>query len=83
MKHNVKINGQIKEIEFGSGILDINGKEIFEGDTIRYDNGCRIGKIVLFQGTFCVTREVDGKICLPSLLEVNAIFKDLEIVDDK
>ena len=34
MKHNIRINGQVKEIdcELGSGLLDDNDREIFEGD---------------------------------------------------
>jgi len=37
MKHHIRINGEIKEIdcEFGSGILDKNGREIFEGDRVK------------------------------------------------
>ena len=40
MKHNIRINGQIQTIdcELGSGILDKNGKEIFEGDKVKYGN---------------------------------------------
>lgn len=36
MKHNIRINGEVKEIdcEFGSGILDKHGREIFEGDNV-------------------------------------------------
>ena len=32
MKHNIRINGEVKEIdcELGSGILDKNGREFFE-----------------------------------------------------
>lgn len=38
MKHNVRINGQVQELDFelGSDILDKNGKEIFEGDTVLF-----------------------------------------------
>jgi len=37
MKHNIRINGEVKEIdcELGSGILDKNGREIFEGDRVK------------------------------------------------
>ena len=37
MKHNIRINGEVKEIdcELGSGILDKNGREIFFGDKVK------------------------------------------------
>lgn len=37
MKHNIRINGQVQELdcELGSGILDKNGREIFEGDRVK------------------------------------------------
>lgn len=37
MKHNLRINGQVKTINFelGSGILDKNGNEIFFGDKVK------------------------------------------------
>ena len=36
MKHHIRINGEIKEMDFelGSRILDKNGREIFEGDNV-------------------------------------------------
>lgn len=36
MKHNIRINGVIKEIdcELGTGYCDDNGNEIFEGDCV-------------------------------------------------
>ena len=41
MKHNIRINGEVKEIdcELGSGIFDKNGKEIFEGDRVKRFGG--------------------------------------------
>ena len=40
MKHNIRINGEVKEIdcELGSGILDKNWREIFEGNKVRVGN---------------------------------------------
>ena len=36
MKHRIRINGEVKEMDFelGSGIYDKNGREIFEGDNV-------------------------------------------------
>ena len=49
MKHNLRINGEVKEFdcELGSGIRDKNGREIFEGD------------IVDFMGVFTSVVEID------------------------
>lgn len=37
MKHNIRINGKIQTLDFeiSSGLLDCNGREIFEGDIVR------------------------------------------------
>lgn len=41
MKHNIRINGEVKEIdcELGSDIYDKNGREIFEGDRVKRYGG--------------------------------------------
>ena len=41
MKHNIRINGEVKEIdcEIGSGLYDKNGREIFEGDRVKRYGG--------------------------------------------
>lgn len=42
MKHNIKLpDGTIQTLDFrlGSGILDCNGEEIFEGDKVLDANG--------------------------------------------
>lgn len=37
MKHNIEVNGVTQKMEFnlGSGILDCNGREIFEGHRVK------------------------------------------------
>ena len=41
MKHNIRIKGEEQELdcELGSGILDKNGREIFEGDKVNFMDG--------------------------------------------
>lgn len=54
MKHNIRINGEIKTVdcELGSGTLDKNGKEIFEGDTVKIidDKGNGNTAKIIFKG---------------------------------
>lgn len=59
MKHNVKINGVIKEIDckLGSDILDKTGREIFEGDYLRFkhhNHGEMILQVKFYDGCFLV-----------------------------
>lgn len=37
MRHNIRINGEVKTVDckLGSGIMDKNGVEIFEGDKVK------------------------------------------------
>ena len=54
MIHNVRINGEVKEIdcELGSGIKDKNGREFFEGDTVKIidDKGNGNTAKIIFKG---------------------------------
>ena len=79
MKHNIRINGEIKAVDcdLGSGILDKNGREIFEGDKVRIKFYADMGAIslstIFFQnGLFTLERE----------LLKDYLSSDLEIVDD-
>ena len=53
MKHNIKINGEVKEIDclLGSGRFDSNGKEIFEGDIVKvvFDDDDKDAGLVVFE----------------------------------
>ena len=59
MKHKIRINGEVKEMDFelGSGVLDKNGKEIFEGDKVKIkapsgDMGKKAYPVVFSEGLF-------------------------------
>ena len=57
MKHNFRINGQVKTMNFelGSGIYDKNGNEIFEGDKVKAltpDGNYEVGEVIFDEGTF-------------------------------
>ncbi len=61
MKHNIRINGEIKEIdcELGSGVYDKNGNEIFEGD--RVTNGRHTLHVKFTCGSLLIFNERDGE----------------------
>ena len=82
MKHNIRINGEVKEIdcELGSGIFDKNGHEIFEGDIVGWGN--YKSQVVFNDGGFVVAtwegeRELSSCIEYTIVGHVNApSFKD-------
>lgn len=77
MKHNIRINGQVKEIdcELGSGILDENGREIFEGNKVSWLNGKKQSPVYFVNGGL-VMHDWDGYHLLTDFPY------ELEIVDD-
>lgn len=61
MKHHIRINGQVQELdcEIGTGRLDCEGKEIFEGDKLEFMarvDGIFVGTVQLKEAEF----RVDG-----------------------
>ena len=52
MKHKIRINGEVKELdcEIGSGICDKTGREIFEGDKVT--DGKKVFSVELEGGDF-------------------------------
>jgi len=57
MKHNIRINGSVKEIdcELGSGIFDMHGREVFEGDIL--SNGKQTFPVIFIQGAITIRFE--------------------------
>ena len=78
MKHRIRINGEVKELdcELGSGIFDKNGREIFEGDKVLFNDYTFYVK--LDDGGFCFINKFNFKYPLGK-----AFSPDLEIVNDK
>ena len=78
MKHNIRINGQEQELdcELGSGILDKNGREIFEGDKVTFKPQKVTVPIVFIEGVWFGIYSPVQRLNL-------AIYqsKDLEIID--
>lgn len=83
MKHSIRINGEIKQIdcELSSGILDKHGNEIFEGDKVLFGELEKEGVIILKKGAFYIAYQQDGKnlFCLFCPLKTKG-FIDVEIV---
>lgn len=54
MKHSIRQHGQLTQIEceLGTGILDKNGREIFEGDKL--SNGRDEASVIFINGAFGV-----------------------------
>lgn len=79
MKHHIKINGEIKNIdcEISSGKLDKNGREIFEGNHIRTSE--TTGVVTFYNAEFLI--EYDN---LDGFSDALNDFKtcELEIIDD-
>lgn len=77
MKHNIRINGEVKELDcqLGSGVLDVNGREILEGHKVKNEYG-DCGYVFLQKGNFCFKRFRDNII-----VRLDYYF-GLEIVDD-
>ena len=62
MKHSIRQHGQLTQVEceLGSGILDKNGREIFEGDIVKVvfsDDDIGAGKVEFLHGYFRVLDE--------------------------
>ena len=80
MKHTIRINGHVQEIDcqLDTGLIDKHGRKIFEGDKILVKGYTKAPAVVFFaDGFFYIwfTNANRLALALPS-------DKDIEIVDD-
>ena len=56
MKHRIRINGEVKEIdcELGTDAVDKNGNEIFEGDCVTYKRRTPVYDVTYQNGEFLI-----------------------------
>ena len=80
MKHSIRINGQVKEIDcqLDTGLIDKHRRKIFEGDMVIVKGYTSSPALVFFEdGFFYIWFTKANR--LPLALPSN---KDIEIVDD-
>lgn len=84
MKHNIRINGEVKEIDCDIyiGLHDKNGKKIFTGDKIRFwdDYEELVGTVVLCEGEFIVEEYGCGDSKLLDFFDRHKDTEEIEVI---
>ena len=85
MKHSIRINGEVKEIdcELGSSRFDKHGREIFVNDRLKFKVGTRkhTGRVFLSTSMQFYIRDDNGT-SVHNFEGLGLSFYDVEIVDD-
>ena len=86
MKHNIRINGSVKEIDcdIATGLRDKNGKKIFTGDKVRYWDGYTplSGTVTLIEGEFVIEEGWSNALALLTFFDRHKKTEEIEIVTD-